>query len=149
MPLDVWRVAPVLKALHLRSRGQDVWLVKATVEGFGVSNQVLASFRRDPHWEQLLMEWMARLRSGCVQYSSPVSYSSDVFLRFNDAVDEDFHDRAFLAVHGCHYTGVHAVFLEAGWHAFGGEDVFSVVDFVLTSFLLRLHGLLTRPMFCS
>ena len=46
---------------------------------------------------------------------------------------EDFYDRVFLVVHGWHNTDVHAVFVEASRHAFGGEDVFAVVDFVLAS----------------
>ena len=79
---------------------------------------------------------MARLRSGCVQYSSPVSYLLDTFPGFSDVVGEEFHDRAFLADHGWHYTDVHAVFVEASSYVFGGEDVFAVVSVVLAS--LRL-----------
>ena len=36
--------------LHLRSHGQDVWLLMTTVDGSGVSNGVFASFRRESHW---------------------------------------------------------------------------------------------------
>ena len=63
---------------------------------------------------------MTRLRGGCGLYSSPVSYSSDSFSGFSDVVGQDFHDRAFLAVHGWHYTDVHAVFVETSRHAFDG-----------------------------
>ena len=57
-------------SLHLQSRSHDVLLAMMTTEGYGVSNQVLASFRREPHWEELLLAWMARLHSGCVDVSS-------------------------------------------------------------------------------
>ena len=119
--------------LHLRFRRQDVWLVLTTADGYGVSNQVLASFRREPHRDELVLECMARLRSGCVQYSSPVSESLDGFPGFSDVIGEHFHDRVFVAVHGWHYTDVHAAFLEASRHAFGAEDGFAGVEFVLVS----------------
>ena len=109
-----------------------------TMEGYGVSYHVLASFRREPHWDELLVEWIARLRSACVQYSSPVAYTSDDFPGLSDLVSEEFLDRVFLVVHGWHYTDVHAMFVEASRLAFGGEDAFVVVDFdlpILRSFV--------------
>ena len=82
-------------SLHHRSRGQDVWLVMTIVEVHVLSKKVLASFRRELDWDEELVEWMARLRSRCVQYSSPVSYSYDIFPGFSDVVGKDFDESAF------------------------------------------------------
>ena len=56
--------------------------------------------------------------------------SCRMFPGSSDVVGEDFQDRAFLAVRGWHYTDVQAVFVETIQHAFGGKNVFAVMDFV-------------------
>ena len=121
---------------HLRSHGQDARLVMTTVEVYDVFNQVFSSFRQERHWEQLVMQWMCKAtRPMC-----PVLISRVVLVGcdpgFSGVAAEDFHDRASLAVLGWHYTDMHAMFVAAVWHAFGGDYMFAVVDLVLAS--LRL-----------
>ena len=131
-PLDVWIVAAVVTAcIFVRVARMFGWWWGW--EGYGVSTQLLASFRRETQWEELLLECMERVHSGSVQYSSPLSYSSDVFPGFSDVVGEDVLKRAFLTVHRRHSTDVHDVFVEVSWLAFGGEDVFAVVGFQLAN----------------
>ena len=82
----------------------------------------------------MLLEWIARLHSGYAHFSALMSHWSDVFPGFSDVVGDEFHNRAFLAVNGWHYTDVQYMFVETIPKSFGGQDDFAVVDSALASF---------------
>ena len=75
---------------HPRSCGHDVWLSKTTLEGYGVDKQFPAPSICELHWEELLLERMARLHRGSLQYSFLMACSPDVFLWFTDVLADGF-----------------------------------------------------------
>ena len=42
-----------------------MWLYKSRVQDVDVVTQMFAVFKREPRWEESLVEWMAKLRSSC------------------------------------------------------------------------------------
>ena len=119
-------------SFQLRVDGPNVWCVMSTVEGCRVVNQVVFAFQQGPHWREELVEWLARLRSGRSQFSSPVSVSCDIFPSVSDMIDEDTHGRAVLSTHGFEISDLKVVVSDAGLRVFPGKDPFLALDLVLS-----------------
>ena len=77
-----------------------MWLYMSTLDEVDVATQVLAVFKGEPGWEELLVDWIAKLRSSCAMYSSPVSFSADLFACMAQLVSGDVHQRRFLVTLG-------------------------------------------------
>ena len=106
----------------------------ASVEGYRVVNDFLLALQQSPHWHEALVEWLARSRSGCAQFSCPVTFSCDIFLKFSDLVDEDTHERALLSTHGFGTSDLRTLVSDAELRLSPGEELSSVLDVVLSKF---------------
>ena len=130
--LDDWRVAPVVAAcifVRVALMFGCWWLCRAMVSPTRRWRRFVGSRTgKKCSWS----EWQG-YAAWCVQYSSAMLYSPDVFSGFSEGAVEDFHDRGFSAVHSRHHTDVKSIFVEACGHVFCDEDVFAMVDFVLAN----------------
>ena len=130
MPLDVWRVAPVVTAC--------IFVRVAKIFGWWwrLWRTMVSPTRR---WRRLVG---SRTRKNCsgvylkaTQQMCPLIITGIVLVGCLPWIKWcrgwRLHDRTFLAVNGWRYTDVTAVFVEAILHAFDGEDVFAELNFVL------------------